>query len=46
MAFKDQKSMKTAPEIYFRGEPPIDVSRGTASVADDYVKKKNVFRLK
>ena len=46
MVYKDQKVMKTTPDMYFKGEPPIEITGGTASIADDYTKKKNVFRLK
>ncbi|XP_064119290.1 spectrin beta chain-like isoform X5 [Macrobrachium nipponense] len=44
--YKDRKSYQAAPEVYFKGEAPIDVSGGQASVADDYTKKKHVLRLK
>lgn len=44
--YKDRKSYQAAPEVYFRAEPPLDVSGGQASVADDYTKKKHVLRLK
>ncbi|KAK7078543.1 Spectrin beta chain, non-erythrocytic 1 [Halocaridina rubra] len=43
--YKDRKSYQAAPEVYFRAEPPIDVSGGQATVADDYTKKKHVMRL-
>ncbi|XP_069978280.1 spectrin beta chain isoform X15 [Penaeus vannamei] len=44
--YKDRKSYQAAPEVFFRAEAPVDVSGGTASVADDYTKKKHVMRLK
>ncbi|XP_047735798.1 spectrin beta chain isoform X3 [Hyalella azteca] len=44
--YKDSKTYKATPDQYFRGEAPIDLLNAQASVADDYTKKKNVFRLK
>jgi len=46
MFYKDSKSYKSAPDQYYRGEPPVDLTNATAAIADDYTKKKNVFRLK
>jgi spectrin beta len=46
MFYKDQKSYKLAPEGYFKGESPVDLRGGSAKVADDYTKKKHVFRIK
>jgi hypothetical protein len=45
-AYKDQKSCRAAPDSHYHGEPPLDVTGGAAEVANDYTKKKNVFRLK
>lgn len=44
--YKDAKTAKTAPETYFKGEMPIDLSGGSAEVATDYTKKKFVLRVK
>merc|ERR1719510_987365 len=44
--FKDQKSYRSSPDNYYRGEIPIDIVGGIAEVAADYTKKKHVFRLK
>ncbi|CAH0387321.1 unnamed protein product [Bemisia tabaci] len=44
--YKDQKSAKSAPEVYYKGEGPIDLRGGSAEVASDYTKKKHVFRVK
>eukprot|EP00095_Tigriopus_kingsejongensis_P000631 maker-scaffold275_size226830-snap-gene-1.25 protein:Tk00631 transcript:maker-scaffold275_size226830-snap-gene-1.25-mRNA-1 annotation:"spectrin beta chain" len=44
--FKDQKSYKSAPGVTYKGEPPVEISGSTAEVANDYTKKKHVFRLK
>ncbi|XP_023703245.1 spectrin beta chain isoform X6 [Cryptotermes secundus] len=46
MFYKDQKSYKAAPEGYFKGESPVDLRGGSTKVADDYTKKKHVFRIK
>lgn len=46
MFYKDQKSYKAAPESCFKGESPVDLRGGSAKVADDYTKKKHVFRIK
>lgn len=46
MFYKDSKTSRATPEIFYRGEPPIDVLGGQASVAEDYTKKKHVLRLK
>lgn len=46
MFYKDQKSYKAAPESYFKGESLVDLRGGSAKVADDYTKKKHVFRIK
>merc|ERR1719397_1218934 len=44
--YKDSKTFKSKPEDTFKGEAPVDLVGGTAEVATDYTKKKNVFRLK
>eukprot|EP00092_Neocalanus_flemingeri_P055979 GFUD01066290.1.p1 GENE.GFUD01066290.1~~GFUD01066290.1.p1 ORF type:complete len:259 (+),score=50.04 GFUD01066290.1:61-837(+) len=44
--YKDQKTYRTRPEETFRSELPVDLIGGTAEVAADYTKKKNVFRLR
>lgn len=46
MFYKDSKGSRSTPEVYYRGETPIDVTGGQASVAEDYTKKKHVLRLK
>ncbi|XP_039294197.1 spectrin beta chain isoform X2 [Nilaparvata lugens] len=45
-SYKDQKSAKATPEVYFKGEAPLDLSGGSAEVATNYTKRKHVFRLK
>ncbi len=42
--FKDKKSK--LQEITFHGEQPIDLSNAEVQKADDYTKKKHVFRLR
>jgi spectrin beta len=44
--YKDQKSVKSTPDVYFKGEIPLDMRGGTCEVASDYTKKKHVFRIK
>ncbi|XP_059484523.1 spectrin beta chain isoform X2 [Neocloeon triangulifer] len=44
--YKDQKSAKATPDIYFKGEVPLDLSGGSCEIANDYTKKKHVFRVK
>jgi spectrin beta len=44
--YKDRKSYQMAPGLTLKGEPALDVSGGSAEVAIDYTKKKNVFRLR
>ncbi|XP_069698706.1 spectrin beta chain isoform X3 [Periplaneta americana] len=46
MFYKDQKSYKAAPDSYFKSENPVDLRGGSTKVADDYTKKKHVFRIK
>ena len=45
LAYKDQKTSKSAPENYFKNEPPVDLRNGRCTPASDYTKKKHVFRL-
>ncbi|CAG0879659.1 unnamed protein product, partial [Darwinula stevensoni] len=44
--YKDQKSRSTAPDVYYHGEAPLDMTNGSVEVASDYTKKKHVFRVK
>lgn len=44
--YKDGKSAKSAPEVYAKGEAPLDLRGGSCEVAADYTKKKHVFRVK
>lgn len=44
--YKDAKTSKTAPEQTHKGEPPMQIHGAVASIANDYKKKKHVFRLK
>ncbi|KAF4521837.1 hypothetical protein B566_EDAN003711 [Ephemera danica] len=44
--YKDQKTAKSTPESYFKGEGPVDVRGGSCEIASDYTKKKHVFRVK
>ncbi|KAL0280603.1 UNVERIFIED_CONTAM: hypothetical protein PYX00_001846 [Menopon gallinae] len=44
--YKDLKSYKAAPDVYLKNEQPLDLRRGSTEVAQDYTKKKHVFRLK
>lgn len=44
--YKDSKTAKASPEQFFKGEQPLDLVGGSTKVADDYTKKKHVFRLK
>lgn len=46
VAYKDQKSYKSAPEQLYKGESPLDLKGATVIVASDYTKKKHVFRVK
>ncbi|XP_052133456.1 spectrin beta chain [Frankliniella occidentalis] len=45
-AYKDQKSYNSAPGICFKNESPADLRGGSCETAEDYTKKKHVFRLK
>merc|ERR1712200_106429 len=44
--YKDQKAYRTTPDVTFRGESPIEIVGSEAEVAEDYTKKKHVFRLR
>ncbi|XP_044730255.1 spectrin beta chain isoform X2 [Chrysoperla carnea] len=44
--YKDSKTAKSSPEQFFKGEQPLDLVGATVKVADDYTKKKHVFRLR
>lgn len=43
--YKDVKAARSAPEQCFRGEPPLELAGATVRVAEDYTKKKHVFRV-
>lgn len=44
--YKDVKTFKSSPEQTHKGETPMQIHGAKASVANDYKKKKHVFRLK
>lgn len=44
--FKDQKASKSQPEQTFRGELPLVLDGASVDVANDYKKRKHVFRIK
>ncbi|XP_065563390.1 spectrin beta chain-like isoform X3 [Artemia franciscana] len=44
--YKDQKTAKSTPEVYYKGETPFSIRAGSVEVASDYTKKKSVFRVK
>lgn len=44
--YKDAKSAKAAPEQYYKGESPMDLIGATVKIAEDYTKKKHVFRIR
>lgn len=44
--YKDQKASKTLPETTFRGELPLVLDGASVDVANDYKKRKHVFRIK
>ena len=46
VAYKDQKSYKSAPDQPYKGEASLDLRGATIVVASDYTKKKHVFRVK
>lgn len=44
--YKDQKSARATPQVYYRNENPINIRNAAAEKASDYTKKRHVFRLK
>lgn len=44
--YKDQKSYKASPDLCYKGEAPLDLRGATITVANDYTKRKHVFRVK
>lgn len=44
--YKDQKSAKNHPDLYYKNEMPIELRNGSVERAADYTKKNNVFRVK
>lgn len=44
--FKDQKASKAQPEQTFKGELPLILDGASVDVANDYKKRKHVFRIK
>ncbi|XP_049795155.1 spectrin beta chain isoform X2 [Schistocerca nitens] len=46
MFYKDQKTYKTSPDTFFKGESPVDLRGGACQVASDYTKRKHIFRVK
>ena len=46
VAYKDQKSCRSAPDQLYKGEAPLDLKGSNVVVASDYTKKKHVFRVK
>ena len=44
--YRDMKTAKSAQDQFFRNEAPLDLSGATVGVADDYVKRKHVFRIR
>lgn len=44
--YKDLKAYKASPDVYLKNEQPLDLKGGSTEVAQDYTKKKHVFRLK
>ncbi|XP_017792115.1 PREDICTED: spectrin beta chain-like [Habropoda laboriosa] len=44
--YTDQKSYKATPDQPYKGESPLDLRGATITVANDYTKKKHVFRVK
>ncbi|KAK9729914.1 Pleckstrin homology domain [Popillia japonica] len=44
--YKDAKSAKAQPEQTLKGEQPLNLLGASATVANDYKKRKHVFRLK
>lgn len=46
VTYKDQKTCKSSPEQLYKGESPLDLKGAAIAVANDYTKKKHVFRVK
>lgn len=46
IAYKDQKSFKSSPNQPYKGETALDLKGAASSVANDYTKKRHVFRVK
>lgn len=44
--YKDGKAAKSQPDQTFRGEPALELQGATVEIANDYTKKKHVFRIK
>lgn len=44
--YKDAKAYKAAPEVYYKNDSPLELRGGSTQVAQDYTKKKYVFRVK
>lgn len=44
--YKDSKNAKSAPDQFYKGEAPLDLTAATVKVAEDYTKKKHVFRIR
>ncbi|CAH1959568.1 unnamed protein product [Acanthoscelides obtectus] len=44
--YRDAKNAKSTPDQRFKGEPPLSLRGAQASQAQDYKKKKHVFRLR
>lgn len=44
--YKDSKVAHSTPDQTFKSETPLSLHKASASVAQDYKKKKHVFRLK
>lgn len=44
--YKDQKAYKSQPDQTFRAEPGLELLGATIEIANDYTKKKHVFRIK
>lgn len=45
-SYKDQKTAKNHPEVFYKNETPIELRNGSVEKASDYTKKNNVFRVK
>ncbi|CAK9304213.1 unnamed protein product [Gordionus sp. m RMFG-2023] len=44
--YKDQKYYRQEPNIYYHDENPLSLNGASCEIANDYTKRKNVFRLK